>query len=147
MSWWGYLLDDGQPADAVHRKNTVMSPAKPTASPAPLHASPVVRGGVSTCRRCLSQFERHKNNPTACRFHPESYSGETKQRWAPPGEENCGDVHFFWSCCGDGDRDSPGCCTAAHVGFDDCDSTGSFDGCFKDYGTTELQGAIKPDQD
>ena len=147
-SWWGFLLDDASERKQPPEKSkTPANPAaRPSASPTKSESKSKVARGVSTCRRCLLQFERHKNSPTACRFHPESYSGETKQRWAPPGEENCGEVHFYWSCCGDSDRDSLGCSTAAHVGFDDGDGAGSFDGCFKDYGAAEPQISAKSGQ-
>ena len=36
-----------------------------------------------TCRVCHQSFTI--NNEKICRFHPESFSGETAQRWLPPG--------------------------------------------------------------
>lgn len=36
-------------------------------------------------------------------------AGETAQRWAAPGENEGGAVvHYFWTCCGSHDSDSPG---------------------------------------
>lgn len=48
-----------------------------------------------------------------------SYSGETAQRWLPPGETEGGAVvHYFYTCCG-GQKDSPGCCAGRHRTFDE----------------------------
>ena len=70
-----------------------------------------------TCRICTKKFT--ENGPKACRYHPESFSGETAQRWLPPGETQGGGViHYFYTCCG-GSADSPGCCWTPHVGYDE----------------------------
>lgn len=37
-----------------------------------------------TCRTCKTKFTM--NNERACVYHPESFSGETAQRWLPPGD-------------------------------------------------------------
>lgn len=37
-----------------------------------------------TCRTCKTKFTT--NNKRACVYHPESFSGETAQRWLPPGD-------------------------------------------------------------
>lgn len=41
---------------------------------------------MPTCRNCLQEFDVATNSPTACRIHPELYSGETSQRWKEPGK-------------------------------------------------------------
>jgi len=75
-----------------------------------------------TCRLCNKKFT--ENGPKACRRHPESFSGETAQRWLPPGETQGGGViHNFYSCCGNPDMNSPGCCWSPHVGYDEPEST------------------------
>lgn len=77
---------------------------------------------MSTCRHCLSSFNVATNNPRACRFHPEVFSGETAQRWLPPGETKGGGVvHNFWSCCGSYDEKALGCCYTSHSKFGDND--------------------------
>lgn len=68
-----------------------------------------------TCRICKNMFLESENSSKACRRHPESFSGETAQRWLAPGDaEHRNEVHSFFSCCG-GLRDSPGCCYSPHV--------------------------------
>eukprot|EP01036_Dinobryon_divergens_P025003 gene25003-33507_t len=70
-----------------------------------------------TCRTCLKVFV--ENHERACIFHPESFSGETAQRWLPPGETKGGaEIHNFYSCCG-GLADSEGCCWGRHLTFDE----------------------------
>ena len=68
------------------------------------------------CRICLTSFTTNHNK--ACRRHPESYAGETAQRWMAPGDtEGGGTVHNFWTCCGETSIDSPGCCYTPHLCF------------------------------
>lgn len=69
------------------------------------------------CQTCLQIFS--ENGPKACRFHPESYSGETSQRWRAPGDTGGGDIHFFWTCCGAGDKNAKGCSAKPHISFDE----------------------------
>jgi hypothetical protein len=71
-----------------------------------------------TCRVCHQQFTI--NHDKACRYHPESFSGETAQRWLPPGENEGGAVvHNFYSCCGNPDFNSPGCCASRHLTYEE----------------------------
>ena len=79
---------------------------------------------LPTCRLCYQSFDRALNNVKACRYHPESFTGETAQRWMDPGDEKGGAQIFnFYSCCG-GKQDSPGCCYSAHKSFDDPEDFG-----------------------
>jgi hypothetical protein len=76
------------------------------------------------CRNCMSNFTPEDNHDKACKYHPESFSGETAQRWMAPGDtEGAGDIHCFWSCCGSGDVNSTGCCYTHHTGFGEPDDT------------------------
>ena len=51
------------------------------------------------CRRCKQDFKPSKNDATSCRYHPEIFSGETKQRWMTAGDTNgLGEIHYFWTC-------------------------------------------------
>eukprot|EP00968_Pinguiococcus_pyrenoidosus_P021630 scaffold2866_cov248-Pinguiococcus_pyrenoidosus.AAC.1 len=91
-----------------------------------------------TCRRCHQKF--HEGSRVGeCVYHPESYSGETAQRWLvrlrgstlsqrespanpaqPPGvTEGGGDVHYFWTCCGASDQHNRGCKIGNHMSFDE----------------------------
>ena len=45
---------------------------------------------LPTCRICLKPFERKFNGPKECIYHPESFTGETAQRWMDPGETKGG---------------------------------------------------------
>ncbi|KAG8458885.1 hypothetical protein KFE25_004219 [Diacronema lutheri] len=92
-------------------------------------AAPVEKGAAQPtapgvlCRRCTHFFDAKHRAADGCQFHPESWSGETKQRWAAPGEnDGASDVHYFWSCCGASERDAPGCKRAAHCTFDEEDT-------------------------
>mmetsp|Transcript_16714 Transcript_16714/g.25110 ORF Transcript_16714/g.25110 Transcript_16714/m.25110 type:complete len:112 (-) Transcript_16714:94-429(-) len=74
----------------------------------------------SMCRVCHKYFLHSENHPRACRVHPESFTGETAQRWLAPGDtKDAGEIHYFYSCCGSPDINSPGCCHSMHVGFDE----------------------------
>lgn len=77
---------------------------------------------LGPCKRCTRLFDASARAADGCSYHPQSWSGETKQRWAAPGDNaGGGEVHFFWSCCGAADRDAPGCRRAPHVTFDEED--------------------------
>lgn len=73
---------------------------------------------------CRDSFDPSLNSNSACRSHPESFAGETAQRWLAPGEgrDTGGDVHFFWTCCGAGRRDALGCCAGRHVTYEEAES-------------------------
>ena len=94
------------------------------AAAAPTKPSPAkVGASLRTCRSCLKQFDELRNGESSCRFHPESFSGETAQRWLPPGETKGGGVvHHFYSCCGAKERDAPGCCSTRHKTFDETEN-------------------------
>jgi hypothetical protein len=71
-----------------------------------------------TCRLCKKTFTT--NYKEACRYHPESFSGETAQRWMSPGDyEGGGITHYFWSCCGASDEYAKGCCFSFHITYDE----------------------------
>mmetsp|Transcript_988 Transcript_988/g.2131 ORF Transcript_988/g.2131 Transcript_988/m.2131 type:complete len:100 (+) Transcript_988:46-345(+) len=70
------------------------------------------------CRHCMDTFKPDGNHDKACKYHPESFTGETAQRWLAPGDTvGGGDVHNFWSCCGSSDVKAEGCCYTRHAGF------------------------------
>jgi hypothetical protein len=82
-------------------------------------APPVENAEVlRTCRLCHQQFSKSDEN--SCRFHPESYCGETAQRWTAPGDKTIkNDIHNFYSCCGASDINAKGCCSTKHLTYDD----------------------------
>jgi len=50
----------------------------------------------------------------------EYYSGETAQRWLEPGKnEGGGQMHYFWTCCGQPHPDSTGCARGSHITYDE----------------------------
>lgn len=70
--------------------------------------------------RCLQAFDAARNGPKACVYHPQSFSGETRQRWAAPGDAaGGGDVLTFYGCCGADDAKAPGCAAGRHYTFDE----------------------------
>jgi hypothetical protein len=72
------------------------------------------------CRTCHSEFDTSLNTEKSCRFHPESFCGETAQRWMEPGQtKGAGVIHQFYSCCGATTVDYPGCCSTFHKTFDE----------------------------
>jgi hypothetical protein len=75
------------------------------------------------CRRCTTRFDPNRGrDPNGCGYHPESWSGETKQRWSVSGDNAGGsEVHYFWSCCGKAEQDAPGCKFSHHRTFDEED--------------------------
>lgn len=76
-----------------------------------------------TCCVCHQQFT--VNHDKVCVYHPESYSGETAQRWLPPGvTDGGGIVYNFYSCCGAPDINAPGCCARKHFTYDTDDAPG-----------------------
>jgi hypothetical protein len=76
-----------------------------------------------TCRVCHQQFTM--NHDKACVYHPESFCGETAQRWMAPGETRGGGiVHNFYSCCGATEINAPGCCARRHFTYDTDDVPG-----------------------
>ncbi len=77
-----------------------------------------------TCSRCHTSYDPETNSESSCRYHPESYSGETAQRWMAPGEtEGGGTIHNFFSCCADPDPKSEGCCATRHTSYDEPEDT------------------------
>lgn len=75
---------------------------------------------IRVCRTCLVNYDTENNFATSCRYHPESFCGETAQRWMAPGDtKGGGEIHNFYSCCGATSLDSPGCCSTYHKSFDE----------------------------
>ena len=80
-----------------------------------------------TCRRCHLMFRPSQNHAGACCFHPEIFTGETKQRWMESGESlerarrdgSLGEIHYYWTCCGQEQRTSLGCARTRHSTYDD----------------------------
>ena len=80
-----------------------------------MSSDPAGEGTRRTCRLCHADFMPSCNSGTSCRYHPESFAGETAQRWLAPGDkEHRNEVYYFYSCCGQG-LGSPGCCYSRHV--------------------------------
>ena len=74
------------------------------------------------CQRCKQEYNP-LNNGNQCRYHPEYFSGETKQRFQEAGDPlNSGEVVMYWSCCGAGTEDAPGCCVGSHLSYDEEES-------------------------
>mmetsp|Transcript_1113 Transcript_1113/g.3236 ORF Transcript_1113/g.3236 Transcript_1113/m.3236 type:complete len:114 (-) Transcript_1113:1135-1476(-) len=74
---------------------------------------------LELCRRCKQDFAPGAR-AAPCRFHSGDFAGETRQRWADPGDHaGGGDVLEFWTCCGAGALDAPGCKTGQHLSFSD----------------------------
>lgn len=74
----------------------------------------------STCSRCHTSYDPETNDEGSCLYHPESFCGETAQRWMAPGEtEGAGNIHNFYSCCSNPDPNSPGCCATRHQSYDE----------------------------
>ena len=74
-----------------------------------------------TCRRCHEKFNLATNAAKSkeCIFHPESFSGETAQRWLAPGDQSGGaTIHDMWTCCGKTENEAPGCCGTFHESYD-----------------------------
>jgi len=79
-------------------------------------------GPFRTCRTCNMRFDVTLNSDSSCRYHPESFCGETAQRWLAPGDtEGGGVVHEFYSCCGGKAVDTPGCCFTTHKTYDEAE--------------------------
>ncbi len=88
---------------------------------------------TSVCKRCKQEFTYNvdptkgnkivERDPHACRYHPESYAGETAQRWLDPGDiKDSHKVHYFWSCCGASEYEAPGCKSSWHITFEEEDT-------------------------
>eukprot|EP00943_MAST-04B_sp_MAST-4B-sp1_P006809 g6809.t1 len=82
-----------------------------------------------SCQRCRRKYVKEYNDKDSCRHHSESFAGETKQRWQLPGDtDGSAEIHFFYSCCGNYDKDSEGCHVSRHVSYDEDDTI-----LYKDY--------------
>ena len=125
-----------KPAIAKKRPAATAAPSaaakrKPAAASAKKHTPPLAAAAETerTCRRCHQSFRPSQNlvGASPCKYHPEIFSGETKQRWMESGESlqkarddgSLGEIHFFWTCCGQGERTSVGCARTRHSTYDD----------------------------
>eukprot|EP00903_Cladosiphon_okamuranus_P011696 g11001.t1 len=77
-------------------------------------------GGTSTCRNCKKQFRRDENEDGACSYHPGFFSGRLNR----VNDVDTSGLEYFWSCCGQPDKDHPGCTTGRHVSYDDPEDGG-----------------------
>jgi hypothetical protein len=72
------------------------------------------------CQRCKSNYDPAQNNQFSCNIHPESYTGETAQRWKSPGDEFGGaKIHVFYTCCGASEINSLGCSLYRHYSYNE----------------------------
>eukprot|EP01062_Namystynia_karyoxenos_P046229 TRINITY_DN3454_c0_g1_i1.p2 TRINITY_DN3454_c0_g1~~TRINITY_DN3454_c0_g1_i1.p2 ORF type:complete len:100 (+),score=17.25 TRINITY_DN3454_c0_g1_i1:146-445(+) len=86
---------------------------------------------LALCRRCHQEFDPATNHPTACRFHPDPYSGQTLRREYDFNDEmrvadiggRLGDGEGVlvrqYFCCGARGIDAPGCTALPHATYDD----------------------------
>ena len=124
------------PAPAPKIRRQSRAPAAPAAAAA---AAPPE--APRTCRRCKLEFLPSENSATACRYHPEIFSGETKQSecttvcpshlaspdnmcttgWMVAGDASGGngEIHYYWTCCGASEREAAGCARTRHATYDD----------------------------
>lgn len=104
------------------------------------HRSAAMSGAVSeqsrslrTCRRCKQTFDPAENHSSACRYHPQLWTGGEVSKAigfcrasSDPQDQlkavvgRTGLIRF-WDCCGSEDEDAPGCCTGLHITYDDPD--------------------------
>jgi hypothetical protein len=104
------------------RKSMADPPVAVNTADPPKTTEPPKQVLLSVCQRCKERFDASSRDPKGCVYHPQSWCGETAQRWLPPGSNaNGAEVHFFWTCCGHASSDAPGCRRAAHVTFDEPD--------------------------
>jgi hypothetical protein len=120
-----------KPAPDAAPTKTKKPAAAAAAAPAPRknQKKPAAKAAEAerTCRRCHQSFLPSQNSAAACRYHPEIFSGETKQRWMESGESlekarkdgSLGEIHYFWTCCGSGDKKATGCRATRHSTYDD----------------------------
>lgn len=97
-----YLLPT---ACAANRNPTGATPPPPARRAQ--SATPAAR---VVCRVCKNTYDPAENGPTACRYHPEQFSGRLLR--VEPTDTS--DLQFFFDCCGATDRDAPGCTLGAH---------------------------------
>ena len=115
------LADTKRSEEGAVPCSAVAASEQPKATPV-FAPTPAQTPSWRSCRVCHDRFDPASNSSTSCRIHPESWAGETAQRWLAPGS-SVGDegarVHEFWTCCGAAERDAPGCCTSFHRTYDE----------------------------
>eukprot|EP00752_Nemacystus_decipiens_P012212 g10827.t1 len=77
-------------------------------------------GGTYTCRNCKKQFRRDENEDGACSYHPGFFSGRLNR----VNDVDTSGLEYFWSCCGQPDKEHPGCITGRHESYDDPEEGG-----------------------
>ncbi|CEM36176.1 unnamed protein product [Vitrella brassicaformis CCMP3155] len=71
----------------------------------------------ATCRQCKRSFVPEHNHSLACCYHAGVFSGRLNR----VNDVDTSDLEFFWSCCGEYDREHPGCVVTRHMSFDEAD--------------------------
>lgn len=82
---------------------------------------------LRTCRVCKKSYDPLRNSPTACRFHPATWTGAERSklygRIDEPGHTgrvlNLRGTEYFFDCCDAKTSDAPGCSFAYHLGYDE----------------------------
>jgi len=70
---------------------------------------------TAVCKECKTVFDKERNTDQSCRYHSGYHSG-LLNRVAPT--ETSG-LAYFWNCCGQADKEAPGCVVTKHVTYDD----------------------------
>ncbi|KAK1859512.1 hypothetical protein I4F81_002107 [Pyropia yezoensis] len=70
---------------------------------------------LRVCRKCKQQYDTETNTPASCRTHSAQYRGRLNR--IEPTETS--GLEYFWHCCGETDRDAPGCALSVHASYDD----------------------------
>ena len=80
-------------------------------------------------RRCKRPFRPSENHASACRYHPELWTGGESSKYvgflrksSEPEDQLVNSEHGqglrrFWDCCGAETEDAPGCVFGPHEGF------------------------------
>lgn len=69
---------------------------------------------------CLLSSPDPNFMPGARRFHPGLFSGRLNR----VNDVDTSGLEYFWSCCGQPDKEHPGCATGRHASYDDPEEGG-----------------------